>query len=412
MNYTKMIIFFTVVLIIFGLLDFFVISRWRKYCISKGYNKNSYRIPIYVSGVMMIIFAYANYYNFLVYPVPSSVKALNILTSFWYLPKILIIPFLTLIEVYKPLKKISVRKFKKAKLDIPAKVIKSRRHFMGNVAWSVAGIPYLLAVKGLVFTINELKIFRESIYFHKLPAALDGLKIVQISDLHLGTFMTPEPLNRLKSLVNSLNPDLIFITGDFVNFRYEELDAGEELLRGLKSNYGTFACLGNHDHYMTDIDHQKLIKRINNTGVQLLINENRVLNIRGKEINLASIDNYGSKQTYGDFNKAFEGLSDDNVTIFLSHDPKTWDSHIVGKRNVDLTLSGHTHGGQVALEFMGYDLSLAKVMYKQYKGLYSSGNQYLYVNSGIGVSGPPIRLGINPEVTLITLKKPMNLAKV
>ena len=404
-----MIIFFVIFLVIIALMDLFVVSRWKKYCISKGYNKIFYFLPYSISGVMFLLFAYSNYFNFMVYPVPNYIKWFNIVTSFWYLPKVLIVPVLIIIELVKYFKRLAKGQRGKEVAKVPLSVNNSRRKIVGNIAWGVAGVPFLMAAKGLAHTVYDLKIFRENIFLPKLPLQLNGLRIVQISDMHFGTYMSSKPLDKLKDVINALKPDLIFITGDFVNFRYEELDNGEEFLRNLQSVYGTYACLGNHDHYMPVSDHEKLVKRIRNTGVRLLINENRVLKIRGAELNLASVDNYGSRQTFGDFDKAYEGLPEKNVTILLSHDPKTWESHVLGKRKTELTLSGHTHGGQVALEFLGVELSFAKAVYKHYKGLYNEGEQYLYVNRGIGVSGPPIRLNINPEVTLITLKKPTNM---
>lgn len=392
------------------LMDYFVISRWKKFCKSNNYNRLFYVVPFWVSGLMFATFAYSNYYNFFVFPVPEYIKWLNIVTSFWYLPKVLITPVLLISLGIKQFFKIIPERIKPKDLSNKIIISNSRRKFIGNVAWGFAGVPFIVALKGLLHTVNDLKIFRENIYLQRLPSQLDGLKIIQVSDLHFGKFMQNESLVKLKNVINSLNADLIFITGDFVNFSYKELDTGEDFLRGLNSVYGTYACLGNHDHYMPSEDHEKLIKRIRNTGVNLLINENRVLKINGAELNIASVDNYGSNQTFGNFEKAYEGLNKDNVTILLNHDPNAWESMVLNKYYTDITLSGHTHGGQVEFGFLGYEMSFAKVIYKHYKGLYNEGNQYLYVNRGIGVSGPPIRLGINPEITYISLKKPNNFA--
>ncbi|MBX3044352.1 MAG: metallophosphoesterase [Candidatus Kapabacteria bacterium] len=409
MNYTRMIIFSGILLLILTALDYFVISRWKKYCKSKNYNKNWYRIPFWISIIMLLIFVFSNYYNFMVFPGPEYINWLNLLTSFWYLPKLVIVPVLIVIELIRFSTKLF--KPKSAEQNIPEikPSVYARRKFIGNLAWSFAGVPFALAVKGLAHTVYDLKLFRETIYLPNLPLNLDGIKIVQLSDLHFGKYMKGNILEKIGKIVNSLSPDLILITGDFVNFRYEELDFGDKFLRSLKSYHGVYACLGNHDHYMSNEDHQKLLKRINNTGVKLLINENRTLKIKGSELNLIGVDNIGSRQTFGDFDKAYEGINPKNVSILMSHDPKTWESHVLGKRFTDLTLSGHTHGGQVAFEFLGFDLSPVKAVYKHFMGLYSQGNQYLYVNRGIGVSGPPIRLGVNPEITLFTLKKPLNL---
>lgn len=406
MIFNKMIIFLSIVFIIFILMDLLVLTKWKKFCIRKNYSKKVFQIPIYFSFIAGILFTYVMYFNFFIYPTPLYVKILNILVSFWYLPKLLIVPFILITEFLKMLKSWTSKKIKLKENE--ETIEKSRRKFVGNVAWSIAGIPYLMAFKGLTFTVNDLKIFKETIYFENLMPGLDGLRIVQISDLHLGTFLSQEPLVKLMNIINKLSPDLIFITGDFVNFRQEELDNGHKLLTGLRAKYGVYGCLGNHDHYMSDEDHAKLIKRLKTTEIELLINEHKVLEINNTKLNIVGIDNLGTKQKFGDYDIAYKGVPQENFTILLAHDPKSWESHVVEKRKADLTLSGHTHGGQVAIEFLGYDLSIAKAIYKHYKGLYNAGSQYLYVNRGIGVSGPPIRLGINPEITLITLKQPKN----
>jgi predicted MPP superfamily phosphohydrolase len=408
-----MMIFFGVMLLIFALFDFITLNKWKKFIVSREKNKYLYIIPFWFGIIMIIIFIYTNYNNFLVFPLPEHIKYFNILISFWYLPKILISPIILFIDFSDKIR-LLIKKLLKPKILVEnsdIKLLSSRRKFAGNLAWSVAGIPFLLAYKGLMFTVNEIRIFGEEIILPKLATELSGLKIVQLSDLHFGTFISKDYLNNILKKVESLEPDLIFVTGDFVNFRYEELDYGETFLNELKATYGVFACLGNHDHYMKIEDHQKLIKRINKTGTKLLINENKTIKIKGQEINIVGVDNFGSRQTFGDFDKAFTGVNSDNLTILMSHDPNTWEQFVVGKKQADITLSGHTHGGQVSFEFLGYDLSIAKMIYKYYKGLHSIGSQYLYVNRGIGVSGPPIRLGINPEITFITLKKPLNFTQ-
>lgn len=408
MNSMRLIIFFGVMLLLIVMMELFFLSRWKKFCKTHQYNKYLYVVPYWISGLMLAAYIYSNYYNLVHFPVPEHIKWFNIATSFWYLPKILIVPVLIIIEVSKKILKLFRKSEKHSIAPTSQPNHKLRKKYLGNLAWGFAGIPFILALQGLFITVNDVHIFSENIYLERLHSNHDGLRIVQISDLHFGTYMNEKALQKIKSTIHSLKPDFIFITGDFVNFRYQELDPGESFLRELKSRYGTYACLGNHDHYMSVDDHAKLIKRLRNTGIRLLINENRVMRVNNQDINIVSVDNYGSRQTFGDFDKAYSYINTKNLTILLSHDPRTWDSHVIGKRYTDLTLSGHTHGGQVAFEFLGFELSIANALYKQYKGLYNHGSQYLYVNRGLGVSGPPIRFSVYPEITLITLKKPKN----
>jgi len=399
-------IFFAVMTIVMTLLDFYVIHRWRKFCINKEIKPLYYKIPIAISILMLTLFIYSSYVNIMLFPTPDHVVWVNIATGIWYLPKILILPFLIISgladKIIILIKKIKTSSIQNKNLQLS----KSRRKFVGNFAWSLAGIPFIMAAKGFFHTVFDFKVYYERIVMPKLPETLNGLRLVQLSDLHFGKYINGEMLKDLNKKIEKLSPDIICITGDFVNFRYEELDYGHEFLKNLKAKYGVYACLGNHDHYMSDDDHLKLIKRIKSTGVDLMINEHKTLSVNNSYLNLISIDNFGSRQTYGDFEKAFSGVDNSFVNILLSHDPRTWESHVLNGYDADLTLSGHTHGGQVAIEFLGMELAPVKAVYKHYMGLYKQGWNYLYVNRGIGVSGPPIRLGINPEITLLVLEKP------
>ena len=158
----------------------------------------------------------------------------------------------------------------------------------------------------------------------------------------------------------------------------------------------------NHDHYVECID--EFIERLQKCGVEMLINSNRTIDTKMGIVQIAGVDNTGmSKQDFADFDKAIDGLDQTNSIIMLCHDPTNWDKSIVGQLNIDLTLAGHTHGGQFAFNLFGKEFSPAGFVYKQWAGLYHSKSQYLYVNRGVGMTGPPMRVGVNPEVTLFRL---------
>jgi predicted MPP superfamily phosphohydrolase len=262
----------------------------------------------------------------------------------------------------------------------------------------------------MIRTTNNFKIHYVDVPISKLPLALNGLKIVQISDIHAGSFTSAKPMTEVLFLIETLQPDLLFVTGDFVNFSHTELPIIMPQLKNLHAKYGVYGCLGNHDHYMSPSDHPSLIDAIQKSGINLLINKNITLNIFNEQLQIAGMDNTSFRMTYGDIHKSLNGLKDYLPTVLLCHDPTNWDKEIRRKTFVDLTVSGHTHGGQIGIEYDELSLSPASLVYKQCAGLYKDKDQYLYVNRGIGTVGPPLRIGIRPEITLITLRSVENFA--
>jgi hypothetical protein len=322
------------------------------------------------------------------------------LIALWILPKIAIVPILLLKDVGRLFlalaRKLSSKK--KDNIDI------GRRKLVESSAWSIASIPFIMVSKGLFSTTHDFTVRNAEIHLPNLPKELNGLKIVQLSDLHLGSFYDYSSFQEVRRITNNLNPDIIVITGDFVNNKPTELKANYDDLVKLRADIGVFSCLGNHDHYMDEYEHKSLIKAINDTGSNLLINRNERLIINNSPLNLVGIDNLGMRQNFGDLNMAFKGVNPDELSILLCHDPTNWDKNIRNKYPADLTLSGHTHGGQVAWEFNGFEFKPAKFVYKQSEGLYKNGDNQLYVNRGIGTVGPPLRIGVKPEITEIILK--------
>jgi hypothetical protein len=415
MNIGQIIIFFAIVTILFILLDFYTLREFISLIKKRNWNYRLIKVTLILS-VSMFILSLIMFLGRLSGFISNSITMiLFAVISFWYLPKIAIIPFLLIFDIIK----FSKNKFlilnnklfnrKKEKMAVVQKLsLSGRRKFAQNVALGFAGLPFLMAFKGLAITAYNLKVFRVKIPLVKLPLALDGLKIVQISDLHFGGFYSMDLIREMRIMINNLQPDLIFVTGDFVIFSPSELDEGLGELNKLHSKYGIFACLGNHDHYMSKADHQILLDKLNASNMKLMIDSNLVLDINSEKINLASTDYIGRRQQFGSIDKALANLSPVNTTILLLHDPITWEEQVVKKTFVDLTLSGHTHGGQIAFELFGASFSFAQFIYKQYAGLYSKNDQYLYVNRGIGTSGPPMRITMNPEITLLTLTVPDN----
>ncbi len=247
---------------------------------------------------------------------------------------------------------------------------------------------------------------------------LDGLRIVQISDLHLSTFYHHRKLLQgVMERINSYKPDMIINTGDFVTIGWREFDRNDTILVKANSRLGNFAVLGNHDFgtynpYFTEADRENNVLIMNHmveaSGYTLLNDDYKIINIGSARVAMIGIITVGRHphMLHGNLRNAIAGLdtTDVDFKIFLSHDPNEWENDVVGKTDIDLTLSGHTHGMQMGILTKKFRWSPAKYFYPHWNGLYKEGEQYQYVNRGLGVLSIPFRLWMPPEITLITLK--------
>jgi len=252
-----------------------------------------------------------------------------------------------------------------------------------------------------------------------LKTDLDGLRIVQLSDMHLPCFYNHRKLlQKVMYEVNALKPDLLFNTGDFVDFGWREFDKNDTILSKAHSRYGNFAILGNHDvgtydPFFTEADRENniliMINKIRASGYQVLEDEYKTLYIGKAKIALIGVTTEGRHphMIHGNVEKAMSGLNADSVDlkILLSHDPNQWEEDVTGKTDIDITLSGHTHGMQMGIMTKKFRWSPAKYFYPHWNGLYTEGHQYQYVNRGLGCLAIPFRIWMPPEITVITLKK-------
>jgi predicted MPP superfamily phosphohydrolase len=271
---------------------------------------------------------------------------------------------------------------------------------------------------GILRNRHRYKVFNQSITLPNLPKSLDGLRIVQISDIHSGSFTLKEPVKGAIDLINQQNPDLVFFTGDLVNSVASEMDRFLDVFDKIRAKFGVFSVLGNHDYgdyvrwenvEMKKQNLQNLIVHHQKMGWDLLLNENRVLNINNEKVAVIGVENYSESRhfpKYGDLRKATDGIENTSLKLLLSHDPTHWSSQVITSyKDIDVTFSGHTHGMQFGIEIPGWlKWSPAKFIYKHWAGLYQEGKQFLYVNRGLGYLGYPGRVGILPEITVIELK--------
>jgi predicted MPP superfamily phosphohydrolase len=246
---------------------------------------------------------------------------------------------------------------------------------------------------------------------------LDGLRIIQLSDFHLASFFKyPKILRKVIDKVNELKPDLILNTGDFVSYGWREFDSCDTILSKSVSRYGNFAVMGNHDFgtydpFFTEADKRNnvllLNKLITSSGYTVLNDTSRVVKIGNARVGLIGIITMGRHPdiVHGDLKKALTGLDSVDLKILLSHDPNQWQEDVVTKTDIDITLSGHTHGMQMGIYTNNFRWSPSKYFYPHWGGLYREGEQFQYVNRGAGVLAIPFRIWMPPEITVITLNR-------
>ena len=291
----------------------------------------------------------------------------------------------------------------------------------GHISWLTNSGIVFMALIILIVTTGTLhgrfnfKTENVTIRVKGLKKDLEGLRIVQLSDLHLASFYHhPKLLQKVMYEVNALKPDLILNTGDFVSYGWREFAGNDTILAKTKSKYGNFAVMGNHDFgtydpdfNQTDRDSMKLImnRLIQASGYKVLNDEYSIVNIGNAKIGLIGVITLGRhpNMIHGNLEKAIAGLDSVDLKILLDHDPNHWEETVTGKTNIDITLSGHTHGMQMGIITKTFKWSPAKYFYPHWNGLYSEGNQFQYVNRGLGVLAIPFRICMPPEITIITL---------
>jgi len=293
----------------------------------------------------------------------------------------------------------------------------SRREFSGKIALGVASLPFVSMNWGIFKTAYNFRIDRETIKIPNLPKVFRGFKIVQISDIHTGSLQNHHQLQKAIDLILEQKADLICFTGDLVNNRTDEVEPYIEQLQQIRAPYGVFSTLGNHDYgdyeewesvEAKEQNFNAMLKAHQKIGWRLLMDEHVSIEKDGDKFFLIGVQNWGASYhfpKYGNLKKAYEGVEKEVAKILLSHDPSHFDVEVSNDyKDIQLTLSGHTHGFQFGVEIPGYvKWSPAQYIYKRWAGLYAKGDQQIYVNRGLGCLGYMGRIGIRPEITVITL---------
>jgi uncharacterized protein len=294
----------------------------------------------------------------------------------------------------------------------------SRAKFLSYTALAVSIVPFTTMIYGMVKTAFDFKVRRKKVVLSNLPASFEGLKIVQISDIHSGSFYSGDAFQKAVDIIMEQKPDIIFFTGDLVNDMSSEAEPHIPIWKQLSAPMGIFSILGNHDYgdYVVwespeakkaNLDRLKEIHQ--EMGWDLLLNEHRILEKNGEQIGLLGVENWGGALRFprlGDIPLAKKGMPDVPVKLLLSHDPSHWEAQVrKDHKDIDVTFSGHTHGFQFGIEIPGFKWSPSQYVYRQWAGLYSADNQHIYVNRGLGFLGYLGRVGIKPEITVMELSR-------
>ena len=295
--------------------------------------------------------------------------------------------------------------------------IPSRRKFVSTLGWGLAAIPFASILYSIFKGKYNYKVWKYTLYFDNLPKAFDGYRITQISDIHCGSFDNYEKIRYGVELINSQKSDVILFTGDLVNNLANEVHNWKSLFATLQAPDGVFSIMGNHDYgdyssWETPEAKQQNLEHLfqlqKQMGWQLLLNEHCYLERNGEKIALIGVENWGHGRfsKYGDLNKAMEGVNTEDFKILMSHDPTHWQEIVLPEnKDIQLTLSGHTHGMQCGIEIPGWlKWSPSQYIYKYWGGMYEEDGKYLNVNRGFGYHAFPGRLGVWPEITVIELK--------
>ncbi|GAA4313229.1 metallophosphoesterase [Nibribacter koreensis] len=346
-------------------------------------------------------------------PNPMRMQVANILFIF-FVSKAVIVLFLLVDDLVRLVQLISntVRGPEKLQFNL------GRHKFLSQMALVMGAIPLGTLVWGMVKGAYDYQVKKVTLKFPNLPPAFEGFRMLQITDMHTGSFHSGEPLQKAVQIINQQACDVVVFTGDLVNNVAAEVEPYIDTLAQIKAKMGVFSIMGNHDYgdYMqwetpaqkaqNLADFKNAHKRM---GWDLLLNEHRVLERDGQKIALLGVENWGHRMNfpkYGIMSKAYEGTQEYPVKVLLSHDPSHWDGEVNQKyQDIDLMLSGHTHGMQFGVNMPGFKWSPVQYVYKQWSGLYQKGKQRLYVNVGLGFLGYHGRVGFLPEITVFEFKR-------
>lgn len=424
MSFSTLLFRLGLFLIFLFILDIYAFSGIKAF--ASGFEDvRTRKIIIYVywgiSVAFLLLFLYTLFtLNRMSGPQGSAFRWLSVIMVLVWLPKLVFCLILLIEDVFRLWHALSVLVYDKmgweAKGNNP--YFEDRRKLVSTIGMAIASIPFLSVLHGVTLGKYNFKVKKITLYFKDLPDLFDGFSITQISDVHSGSFDSPDDVAKGIDLINEQKSDIVVFTGDLVNNISTEFDPWVDYFKKIEAPMGKYSIVGNHDYgdYIPwpDLDaktqnFRELMAQHGKIGFRLLMNENIIFTRDSQQLALIGVQNWGLPPfpQHGDLELANKGLDNDIFRVLLSHDPSHWDAKVLPFRDhVHLTLSGHTHGMQFGIEIPGIiQWSPVKYRYPRWAGLYKEAEKYLYVNRGFGFIGFAGRVGIWPEVTKIILKK-------
>ncbi len=407
---------------IFGLIllliDLYVFQAFRVMAKGKPVSRKKVTYLIYWGLTAIVFLAFLSYNLLPPSTFPQKFRFFMIVgATIIYFAKLFSVVILFLDDFIRLIKSLFRVFTKKKIIDNNESSKITRSQFLARSAVVAGSIPLVAMTFGIVSGAHDYRVRRQKLRFTNLPSSFDGLKIVQISDIHSGSFYSKTAVKGGIDMLLNEKPDVIFFTGDLVNDETREVEDYINVFNKVQAPLGVYSTTGNHDYgnyrvwpseKAKEQNFKDLIEAHKLLGWDLLMNEHRFLEVNGDRIAIIGIENWGIGRfpKYGKMDLAYPGAEDAPVKILLSHDPSHWDAEVrPDYPHIDLMLAGHTHGFQFGIEAGDFKWSPSQWIYKQWAGLYQEKNQYLYVNRGYGYIGYPGRIGIMPEITVIELEK-------
>lgn len=293
---------------------------------------------------------------------------------------------------------------------------KNRKKIISAMGMLIASGLFLTFIWSIIFGANTSRKEQVTLHISNLPTSFDGLKIVHISDIHLGSFHFKHLLEKVNEVSETFQPDLFLFTGDLVNNFSEETEGWQAYFQTFEARLGKFSILGNHDYgdyfrWKSEEERksnfEKIVEAHQHIGFKLLRNESTPIISGNDTLYLVGVENWGHPPfpQYANLEKAEKGFPKGSFRILLTHDPAHWEAKIKENENYQLTLSGHSHGLQWGIKPAGIEFSMSYFTRKNWGGLYENDHRYLYVNRGLGTIGIPWRIDMPAEITLITLRR-------